>query len=105
MAVSSRGSIRSKDRCGAISGRGGTDFEAINNKSPMALLPPFFLDTVVAVGFGDDPATRKWIGTGFLYGNVVLSKPPFNPTRYRVWLITNKHVLQNLPAIYVKFNS
>jgi hypothetical protein len=29
----------------------------------MSLLPPFYLDTVVAIGVGDDPSTRKWIGT------------------------------------------
>lgn len=34
----------------------------------MALLPSFFLDAVNALGVGDDPAKRSWIGTGFLYG-------------------------------------
>jgi len=34
----------------------------------MALIPPRFLDTVVAIGFGDDPEKRRWIGTGLLYG-------------------------------------
>jgi len=71
----------------------------------MALLAPFFLDTVVAIGVDDDPAKRKWIGTGFLYGNAISSNPPETPTRYRLWLITNKHVLRKLSAIHVKFNS
>lgn len=71
----------------------------------MALLPPFFLDTVVAIGVGDDAPKRKWIGTGFIYGNAIVSDPPTKPTRYRLWLITNKHVLRDLSAIHVKFNS
>ena len=71
----------------------------------MALLPPFFLDTVVAIGIHDDPTKRQWIGTGFIYGNAIPSETPSNPTRYRLWLITNKHVLHNLTAIHVKFNS
>lgn len=70
----------------------------------MALLPPFFLDTVVAVGVGDDPKTRGWIGTGFIYGGL-LGTDRDGQNRYRLWLITNKHVLANLPAVYVKFNS
>ena len=37
----------------------------------MALLPPFFLDTVVAIGIGDTPTKRHWIGTGFIYGNFI----------------------------------
>jgi hypothetical protein len=71
----------------------------------MALLHPFFLDTVVAVAVGDEPAKRQWTRTGFLYGNALLRNPPETPTRYRLWLITNKHALRNLSAIYVKFNS
>jgi len=73
----------------------------------MALLPPFFLDTVVAIGIGDDPNNRHWIGTGFIYGNLVPSdgKTQKNIKSYRLWLITNKHVLQGLKSVYIKFNS
>lgn len=70
----------------------------------MALLPPFFLDTVVAIGVGDDPKTRTWIGTGFIYGGL-LGTDADGKNRYRLWLITNKHVLADLPAVHVKFNS
>lgn len=71
----------------------------------MALLPPFFLHTVAAIGVGADPAQRSWIGTGFLVGDPVRHKPPSDEKRYRIWLITNKHVLTGLKTIYVKFNS
>jgi len=72
----------------------------------MALLPPFFLDTVVAIGVGDDPLKRSWIGTGFLYGRNLNPEEiiPENK-RYSVWLVTNKHVLDRQARIYIKFNS
>ncbi len=71
----------------------------------MALLPPFFLDTVVAIGVGDNPAERRWIGTGFLFGKFVEKVPDKNENRYQFWLITNKHVFNGLRAVYIKFNS
>jgi hypothetical protein len=71
----------------------------------MALLPPFCLHTVAAIGIGDDPFNRSWIGTGFLFGDLVTPNVPDDQKRWRVWLITNKHVVRDLKAIYVKFNS
>jgi hypothetical protein len=75
----------------------------------MALLPPFSLHTVAAIGIGDDPAQRQWIGTGFLFGNPVEpssdEKADEKTKFYLIWLITNKHVLTGLRTIYVKFNS
>ena len=71
----------------------------------MALLPPFFLDTVVAIGVGDDPANRKWIGTGFIYGNEIAPTNTIKDKLYRLWLITNKHVLEDHKEAYIKFNS
>ena len=70
----------------------------------MALIPPFFLNTVVAIGVGDDPNERHWIGTGFLLGRF-LDELPDNKKRYQILLITNKHVLINLKVAYIKFNS
>ena len=72
----------------------------------MALLPPFFLDTVAAIGVGDDEAKRQWIGTGFLYGNLVdPNVKEEDKKRWRLWIITNRHVLADLKRVYVKFNS
>ena len=70
----------------------------------MALLPPFFLDAVVAIGIGDDPAQRKWIGTGFLYG-ALAKNSNLNNKSYFVFLVTNCHVLQGQAKIWIKFNS
>jgi hypothetical protein len=70
----------------------------------MALLPPPFLDAVTAIGVGDDPAKRSWVGTGFLYGR--FDKQVDDKSKsYNVFLVTNKHVLEDMRQIYLKFNS
>jgi len=69
----------------------------------MALLPPFFLDAVVAIGAGQDPTQRRWVGTGFLYGKVDKKSDPENKG-YWVFLVTNRHVLADLTEIWVKCN-
>lgn len=67
----------------------------------MALLPPFTLDAVVAIGRENPDGSNSWIGTGFLYGK----KPQKDAEGYRIWLVTNKHVLEGLTDVIVKFNS
>jgi len=71
----------------------------------MALLPPFYLDAVVAIGVGDDPAKRSWIGTGFIFGNYLPRISTAETKHHRLWLITNKHVVEDTRSIYVKLNS
>lgn len=70
----------------------------------MALLPPFFLDAVIALGVGDDPANRNWIGTGFLYGALEKKSDETNKS-YFVFLVTNKHVLERHDKVWIKFNA
>src|SRR6185436_17968142 len=69
----------------------------------MAILPPFLLDSVTAIGVGDKPTERSWIGTGFLYGR--FEKKDGGVRSYHVFLVTNKHVLKGWKEIYLKFNS
>jgi len=69
----------------------------------MALLPPAFLDAVVAIGVGDDPATRRWVGTGFLYG-AFDSKGENDQHNYIIFLVTNEHVLRGHKKVWLKFN-
>ena len=66
----------------------------------MALLPPFYLDAVVAIGTDDDIGQRRWIGTGFLYGSL-----DHRTERYNIWFVTNKHVIEKFRHVYLKFNS
>jgi len=70
----------------------------------VALIPPSFLDTVVAIGVGS-AADRRWIGTGFLYGDLVPGAADPDQRRYQLWLITNKHVLQGLKTVSIRFNA
>lgn len=64
----------------------------------MALIPPQFLDCVLAIGFGDDPATRKFAATGFLYGRHAQADD------YNVFLITNRHVFAGEASAWLRFN-
>ena len=68
----------------------------------MALIPPYYVDTVVAVG------TRisgqiTWIGTGFLFGDLT-EVTPDGSNEYSVYLVTNKHVVKDFDSIVIRFN-
>lgn len=68
----------------------------------MALIPPFFLDCVVAIGTDDYDAERVWIASGFLYGRYLRQEGAEKV--YSVFLITNRHVLEGLTRVYLRFN-
>ena len=72
----------------------------------MALIPPFFLDCVVAIGV-ENPSDQnnpiKWIGTGFLVGRFFKKKDE-NQNEYHIFLVTNKHVLVGKNSVKVRFN-
>ena len=67
----------------------------------MALLPPPWLDTVVAIGIGDIPNQRRWLGTGFVFGD----RLPSEHQNWQPYIVTNKHVIRGHKRIWVKFNS
>jgi len=72
----------------------------------MALIPPFFPDCVVAIGIEDpsgDERKRKWVASGFLYGHYITDNEDGTKS-YKVYLVTNRHVFENLPRIYLRFN-
>lgn len=68
----------------------------------MALLPPFFLDSIVAIGRHSDQKDIAWIASGFLYGD--LSKIEGEEGRYRIYLVTNRHVFEELKQVILRFN-
>lgn len=69
----------------------------------MALIPPFFFDCVVAIGQLKPDGSKHWIGTGFLFGKFVQQKPD-NQKEYKIYLVTNKHVLLNQKSVILRFN-
>ena len=76
-----------------------------------ALVPPFFLDCVVAIGRYDvqfDSGARpapKWVteASGFFYGEFV-NKVDEKTSNYHVFLVTNGHVIQNHQEIIIRVN-
>lgn len=63
-----------------------------------AMIPPFFLDCVIAIGLsisGQNVQPRTaWMATGFLVGQSVAEQKG----QYRVFLVTCNHVIEDLTA-------
>lgn len=71
----------------------------------MALVPRFFLDSVVAIGVPTEEAEKeqiRWIASGFLYGE--FWKVENEQQVYHIYLVTNHHVLSGLEEITLRFN-
>lgn len=69
----------------------------------MALISPDSIDSVVAIGV-EVSGKKKWIATGFLFGKLdTVTKDNFNT--YKVYLITNRHVIEGLDNAIIRFNS
>lgn len=69
----------------------------------MALIPPFFLDCVVAIGFLAGDGSKQWTASGFLYGDFV-KKATETESSYRTYLVTNRHVFEGKTRAYLRFN-
>lgn len=59
-----------------------------------ALLPPIFLNCVVALGVADRSGNEKWVASGFLYGERLNR----DANQYAVFLVTARHVLDDLKS-------
>ncbi|MCJ7533527.1 MAG: serine protease [Anaerolineales bacterium] len=68
----------------------------------MALIPPFFLDCTVAIGFDAPDGHRQYAATGFLYGRFL--KQEGESKTYQVFLVTNKHVFEGASLAWLRFN-
>lgn len=66
----------------------------------MALIPPFYLDCVVAIG-AQQNGTHQWMGTGFLFG---YRDEGYEAGSYTLYLVTNKHVFKGFDHVYIRFN-
>jgi S1-C subfamily serine protease len=69
----------------------------------MALIPPFFLDCVVAIGFVTEDEVR-YAATGFLVGHLVADAPEVQNRKYRLYLVTNRHVFKGHNVAKLRFN-
>lgn len=63
----------------------------------MALIPPFFADCVVAIGYERDGKV-VWAASGFFYCHSL------SENEGHVYLVTNKHVLEGKDWIYIRVN-
>ena len=74
----------------------------------MALIPPFFLNTVVALGEQSSDGTMQSKATGFLYGDPLATTDDKGRKLYRVFLVTNRHVFQQASersdTLHARFN-
>lgn len=68
----------------------------------MALIPPFFLNCVVAIGIDNPQGKRQWIASGFLYAHYLRGEG--EDKTYRTYLVTNRHVVEGKEKIYLLFN-
>ena len=68
----------------------------------MALLPPGFLDAVVALGTTIPNGTINYSATGFLGGWPVGESD--GELQYRLFLVTNRHVIEGVGTLQARFN-
>ena len=73
-----------------------------------ALIPPFFINSVVAIGHPESnpDGVQTWVteGSGFFYGFLVQDDPDPQKRRYEIYLITNRHVIQNHNIVFIRLN-
>ena len=74
----------------------------------MALIPPSFLNTVVALGGPSQDGNIQYTATGFLYGYPIAHTEAHEVKQYRIFLVTNRHVFnkafERKTALQARFN-
>ena len=68
----------------------------------VALIPPGFLDSVVAIGkkhSGGGEAKIDWVATGFIYGYY-----SEEDDSHYIYLVSNRHVFQGAEKVFLRFN-
>ena len=69
----------------------------------MALIPPQYMDCVVAIGVKHSDGKTAWGASGFFYGHKT-SGPRARRKKYFVFLITNHHVFKDKAEVFVRCN-
>lgn len=70
----------------------------------MALIPPFFLDCVTAIGFRDLTDQIAFGATGFLFGKMTKPQAAPEQNEYHIYLVTNRHVFEGKRSGVLRFN-
>lgn len=70
----------------------------------MALFPPAFLDTVVAIGERNADGALVFTATGFLYGYATNADERDGQMLPQVFLVTNRHVARGNGQLVARFN-
>ena len=71
----------------------------------MALIPPSFLNTVVALGRSSPDGTVQYIATGFLYGYPSGRTDENGERLYWLYLVTNRHVFEGAADRNISFQA
>jgi len=64
----------------------------------MALIPPFYSNAVVAIGYNNSSKKIAWGASGFFYFHTL------NGNNGRVYLVSNKHVFKSNAQIFLRLN-
>ena len=74
----------------------------------MALIPPSFLDSVVALGMQSQDKNIHFTGTGFMYGYPTGEVNDNGAPTYWTFLVTNRHVVAKASergnTLHARFN-
>lgn len=70
----------------------------------MALLPPRFLDGVVAIGRELERGQFDWYGTGILFAELTKFHQEEKVYDFTAWLVTCRHVFRDEQEAYVRLN-
>lgn len=66
----------------------------------MALIPSDYLDSVVAIGIGNNNSSIQVTSTGFIFGNPIKG----GEDTYHLYLVTNEHVFEGKDSLQVRMN-
>lgn len=67
----------------------------------MSMIPKHFINAVLSIGEQLPNGNHRWFASAFIVGEKVAS----DSNRSNIYLITNKHVVDRLDAILLRFNS
>ncbi len=70
----------------------------------MALLPPRYMDAVVALGKENEDGAFLGAATGFLYGTPTGMRNEEGEPLYKIFLVTNRHVVEGVDQLTTRFN-